>query len=147
MNDASILMTVGETARAIQFNLLVAWIWILLGFLSGAGLGTQFHREDWLGGYGSFKRRLYRLGHISFLGLAAMNLLFYFTAQSSPLEPATALWASRGFLLGAFTMPVCCAVMAHFPRAHYVFAVPVVSLLAASSLTICGIIQTMMETA
>ena len=63
----------------------------------------------------------------------------------APLEPATVLWASRGFLIGAFTMPVCCAVMAHFSKAHYVFAVPVVSLVAASALTICGIIQTMME--
>ena len=145
MNGSTIIMTAGDAARAIQLNLLVAWIWILLGFLSGAVLGTQFHREDWLGGYGSFKRRLYRLGHISFLGLAAMNLLFYFTAQSAPLEPATVLWASRGFIVGAFTMPVCCAVMAHFPKAHYVFAVPVVSLVAASALTICGIIQTMTE--
>ena len=95
MNNAIIMTTAGDAVRALQFNLLIAWIWILLGFLSGAALGTRFHREDWLGGYGSFKRRLYRLGHISFLGLAAMNLLFYFTAQSAPLDPATALWASQ----------------------------------------------------
>lgn len=147
MNDASIMTTAGEAARALQFNLLIAWIWILLGFLSGAVLGTQFHREDWLGGYGSFKRRLYRLGHISFLGLAAMNLLFYFTAQSAPLEPATALWASRGFLVGAFTMPLCCVMMAHFPKARHLFAVPVVSLVAASALTVWGIFQTLKEVA
>lgn len=137
------MTTVGDAARSLQFNLVVAWIWILLGFLSGAVMGTRFHREDWLGGYGSFKRRLYRLGHISFLGLAAMNLLFYFTVQSTPVDPATALWASRGFLIGAFTMPACCVVMAHFPQAHYVFAMPVMSLLAASVLTIKGIIQTL----
>src|SRR6185436_16610328 len=98
--------------------------------LSGAVLGTRFHHEEWLGGYGSFKRRLYRLGHISFLGLAAMNLLFYFTALSAPTDPTDTLWASRGFLIGAFTMPLCCAAMAHFPKAHYLFAVPVVTLLA-----------------
>lgn len=139
------MTTAGETARALQFNLLVAWIWILLGFLSGAAMGTRFHREDWLGGYGSFKRRLYRLGHISFLGLAAMNLLFYFTALSAPLEPATALWASRGFIIGAITMPLCCVVMAHFPKTRHLFAVPVLSLVAASTLTTWGIIRTMME--
>jgi hypothetical protein len=143
VNGALIMTTVGDAARSLPFNLVVAWIWILLGFLSGAVLGTQFHREDWLGGYGSFKRRLYRLGHISFFGLAAMNLLFYFTAQSTALDPAAVLWASRGFLVGAFTMPVCCVLMAHFPQAHYVFAMPVVSLLAASVLTIKGIIQTL----
>jgi hypothetical protein len=136
-------MTAGDPARVLQFNLLIAWIWILLGFLSGAALGTRFHHEEWLGGYGSFKRRLYRLGHISFFGLAAMNLLFYFTADSAALGPTTALWASRGFLLGAFTMPLCCAVMANFPKAHYLFAVPVISLVAGSALTIRGIIQTL----
>ena len=143
MNGTILGMTAGDPARVLQFNLLVAWIWILLGFLSGAVLGTRFHHEDWLGGYGSLKRRLYRLGHISFFGLAAMNLLFYFTALSAPLELATASWASRGFLLGAFTMPLCCAVMANFPKSHYLFAVPVISLLTASTLTIRGIIQTL----
>ena len=68
------------TAGAAQINLLVAWVWILLGFLSGFGLGLNFHREDWLGGYGSYKRRLFRLGHISFFGLGALNLMFYLTA-------------------------------------------------------------------
>src|SRR5882672_81673 len=111
MNSAVIMMAADDAARAIQINLVIAWIWILLGFLSGALLGTRFQQEDWLGGYGSFRRRLYRLGHISFLGLAAMNMLFYFTAQSTALDPATALWASRGFLIGAFTMPACCVVM------------------------------------
>ena len=147
MNGASIVVTAGDATRAIQFNLLVAWIWILLGFLSGAMLGTRFHREDWLGGYGSFRRRLYRLGHISFLGLAAMNLLFYFTAQSAPLDPASTIWASRGFLIGAFTMPVCCGVMAHYPKTRCLFAVPVVSLVAASVLTVFGNVRTRMEVA
>jgi hypothetical protein len=49
----------------MQSNLLAAWVGILMGFLSGLALGLCFHRENWLGGYGSFKRRLYRLAHIS----------------------------------------------------------------------------------
>jgi hypothetical protein len=57
-------------------NLTLAWLWILLGFVSGMVLGLFFHRENWLGGYGSFQRRMYRLGHISFFGLGAVNALF-----------------------------------------------------------------------
>ena len=38
-----------------QINLLLAWLWILLGFISGLVLGICFHRENWLGGYASFK--------------------------------------------------------------------------------------------
>ena len=42
-------------------------------------LGMFFHGENWLGGYASFKRRMYRLGHISFFGLGAVNMLFCLT--------------------------------------------------------------------
>jgi len=117
-------------------NLFLAWLWILLGFLTGMGLGMFFHGENWLGGYGSFKRRMYRLGHISFFGLGAVNLLFYLTTQNlSPAGPAIGI-ASWAFIVGAVTMPVCCAVMAHFPKAHLIFAVPVLSLIAGGVLTL-----------
>ena len=45
--------------------LILAWLRVVPGFGSGCYVGRHFHHEDWLGGYGSFKRRLYRLGHIS----------------------------------------------------------------------------------
>jgi hypothetical protein len=116
----------------IEVNLLLAWIWILLGCVSGAILGSFFHQDGWLGGYGSFRRRMFRLGHISFFGLAFLNLLFYFTVRSASLSGASLEWASRGFVLGALTMPACCVLMAIVPRTRLLFAVPVVSLLAAS---------------
>ena len=120
-----------------QINLVAAWIGILLGFLSGFALGLFFHREDWLGGYGSFKRRLYRLAHISLFGLGAVNLLFYFTAQKllsgNSAVIAAASWA---FIAGAVTMPLCCVLMAHVPRARMLFAVPVLSLIAGGCLTV-----------
>ena len=81
--------------RAIHVNLVMAWIWILLGFLSGSVLGLFFARENWLGGYASFKRRLYRLAHISFFGLGLANLAFYFTAQ----HWASAASGTRGRLV------------------------------------------------
>jgi hypothetical protein len=117
-------------------NLLLAWLWILLGFVSGMILGMFFHGENWLGGYGSFKRRMYRLGHISFFGLGVVNLCFFLSIRSLALTgPFTAL-ASWLFIAGAITMPLCCVVMAHFPKAHMLFAVPVVSLIAAAVFTL-----------
>jgi hypothetical protein len=122
----------------MQINLLAAWVGILLGFLSGLALGLFFHREDWLGGYGSFTRRLYRLAHISFFGLGAVNLFFYFTARMFPGNALIPL-ASSAFLAGAITMPVCCIIMAHFPNTHSLFALPVLSLVAGGVLTIAAI--------
>ena len=110
-----------------HLNLLCAWLGILLGFLSGLGFGLFFHRENWLGGYGSFQRRMYRLAHISFFGIAMINFIFYLTAQQL-VTPATQL-ASETFILGAIGMPFCCVLMAHFPRTRLLFSIPVVSLL------------------
>jgi hypothetical protein len=122
-------------------NPIVAWLWMLLGFASGMVLGLYFHRENWLGGYASFKRRMYRLAHISFFGLGAVNLLFWLTMKtlsaSSPLL-AVASWA---FVVGAFAMPLCCVVMANFPGSRMLFAVPVVSLIAGGALTLLEVIK------
>jgi hypothetical protein len=109
--------------------------------VSGAGLGLGFQRADWLGGYASFRRRLYRLGHISLFGLALLNLAFFFTVQALGLQGAAIHWASFGFLLGAVTMPVCCVLMAHRPGTHSWFVVPVGSLLTACSLTVWKVIE------
>jgi len=120
-------------------NLFFAWLWILLGFVSGLGLGLFFHRENWLGGYGSLPRRMYRLAHISFFGLGAVNLLFWLTWQRISLMESSApaaTVASWAFILGGVTMPLGCVVMAHFPKARLLFAVPVVSLLLGGALTL-----------
>ena len=119
----------------MQINLLAAWVGILMGFISGLALGLGFHGENWLGGYGSFKRRLYRLAHISLFGLGAVNFFFYFTARALPGGTLLSL-ASSAFIAGAITMPICCLIMAHFPNTRMLFALPVISLVAGGALTL-----------
>jgi hypothetical protein len=124
-----------------EINLLFAWIWVLAGFASGLILGLFFNREDWLGGYTSLKRRLFRLAHISFFGLGAVNLMYYFTARytlgPSPLQ-AVAAW---GFIVGGVTMPLACVIMARWTQAKMLFAVPVLSLLGSGALTIWEVLK------
>lgn len=125
---------------AYQVNLILAWLWIVLGFIFGAILGLNFHKEGWLGGYASFKRRLYRLSHISFFGLALINLAFFFTVQGlSSVSPLLDL-ASWGFIIGAITMPISCILMAYYP-ATAIFTIPVVSLIGAGTFTLWEIIR------
>jgi hypothetical protein len=124
-----------------HLNLVIAWLWLLLGFVAGMVLGMFFHGENWLGGYANFRRRMYRLGHISFFGLGAVNLLFCLTVQNFSLAGQLVSVASWAFIVGAITMPVCCVVMAHFPKAHLIFAVPVVSLIAGGILTLMEVIK------
>ena len=120
--------------HTFQVNLGLAWLWIIVGFVSGFVLGSYFHREEWLGGYTSFKRRLYRLAHISFFGMAIVNLAFYFSVQqlTSNLLLSVASW---GFVVGGISMPACCFAMAHNPRLRSIFLIPVISLILAGSIT------------
>src|SRR5208337_2161644 len=122
-------------------NLFLAWLWILLGFFSGMVLGMFFHGEKWLGGYASLKRRMYRLGHISFFGLGVLNLLFVLTVRNLSLGGTLTHFASLAFIIGAVAMPVCCVVMAHFPKTHLIFAVPVVSLITGGVLTLVLLVE------
>jgi hypothetical protein len=117
-------------------NLFFGWLWIFSGFVSGTVLGMFFHGEGWLGGYGSLKRRMYRLGHISFFGLGIVNLMFSLTIHSAAAASQWGQLASWAFIAGGITMPVCCVIMAHAPKAHMVFVVPVVCLLFAGLLTV-----------
>jgi hypothetical protein len=118
-----------------------AWLWILLGMLSGAAIGMRFLDERFLGGYASQARRLIRLGHISFFGLGILNLLFVHSAEKLTLPPLLLSTASWGFIVGGIAMPVCCALCAFRPRLHPLFAVPVLSLAAATVITLYGLVQ------
>jgi len=124
-----------------QLNLILAWLWIVIGFALGLYFGLNFHKDEWLGGYASFQRRLYRLGHISFFGLAVVNFLFYLTTRHLTHASFAATVASCEFALGAVSMPVCCFIMAHRPRFRALFLIPVVSLIAAGTLTLWEIIK------
>jgi hypothetical protein len=44
-------------------------------------------------------------------------------------------------VVGALSMPLCCVVMAHFPRCRLLFSVPVLSLLLGGALMITAVAQ------
>jgi hypothetical protein len=118
---------------------VVGWSLIVAGFASGALLGTGFHRDDFLGGYGSWQRRLLRLGHIAAVALGMLNLLFAATvvrarpaiASASSTEALTSTCATL-LALGGVAMPLTCLLVAFRPRLRGLFAIPVLLLLAAA---------------
>ena len=109
----------------LQLMLRAGWAGMLLGILSGAVIGLCFHREDWMGGYASYRRRLTRLGHISFFGLALVNFCFAFTQSIRPLPGTWGTIAAEGFLLGAATMPTVCFLSAWRKPFRHLFFIPV----------------------
>ena len=119
--------------------LVMGWSGMLAGVVSGAALGLFFHREDWWGGYASFRRRLARLGHISFFGLGFLNLLFAFTNQSFALPDRAASLAAGALIVGAVAMPTCCFLAAWRPTFRHLFAVPVAGVFTGIVATLVGV--------
>ena len=111
----------------IAMNLIGGWLGMLGGVLSGAVIGLFFHREEWMGGYGSYRRRLTRLGHIAFFGLGFLNLIFAATSAQLSLEGRWLTTASWGLIVGAIAMPVCCFLSAWRKPLRHLFPVPVIA--------------------
>lgn len=103
---------------------------ILAAFASGAIIGLGFHREEFLGGYGSFRRRLLRLGHIALAALGMLNVVYGLSPR--PGGGGT-LAAVPGALLlaGAIAMPLVCFLTAWRAPFRHAFIIPVVLLMAA----------------
>ena len=118
-------------------NLLAAWAGILLGFLAGAVQGLWFHREDWLGGYASWRRRMLRLAHISFFGIAFINLSFFVTVSHLEIETVSLL-ASRLLIAGAVSMPSVCYLSAFRKEFRHLFFIPVTCLVLGAGLFVFG---------
>jgi hypothetical protein len=116
-------------------NFLAAWIGLFLGLASGIIPGLLFHSEKWMGGYGSWRRRLTRLGHISFFGIGFLNLGFALSVRVFEIQGNLAL-PSLLFITGAISMPTVCYLSAWKEAFRHLFFIPVVSLLGATLLTL-----------
>jgi hypothetical protein len=114
-----------------HLTLLAGWIALLGGAASGALIGLRFHREQWLGGYGSFRRRLMRLGHIAFFGLGFINLLFSFSIRVLPVPEPFGEVAAVGLVVGAVTMPLTCFLAAWRAPLRQLFPLPVTAVIGA----------------
>ncbi len=115
----------------MNLNWYAGWWLILAGFASGAVLGLFFQRADFLGGYGSFRRRMLRLGHIALCALGMLNLIVAMGVSDTHL-------GSRLFVVGGVAMPVVCFLTAWREKCRHLFFVPVLTLVAAVILVLAG---------
>ena len=125
------------SAPSHVLNWECGWLLILCAFATGAIMGLSFHREDFLGGYNSFRRRLVRLGHIALAALGMMNLLFALSPWPAP-GTWTSSAASACFVIGGVAMPFTCFLTAWRPGFRHAFAVPVTALSLAVVFTFFG---------
>lgn len=124
-----------------MYNLLIGWIGMAAGVLSGAAIGLFIHREEWLGGYGSFRRRMLRLGHIAFFGIGFLNIQFGLTLAGVELG----MWYLAGAWALAATnllMPLTCFLSAWKKGFRHLFFLPVLGASAGVLAAILHILST-----
>jgi hypothetical protein len=119
--------------EGVLLNWKAGWMMILAAFVSGAGIGLFFHNENFWGGYGSFRRRIVRLGHIALAALGMMNILYALTPEQLQVSGASAL-----FMIGGITMPAVCFLTGWRMPFRHLFFIPVLSLTAAVGLILIG---------
>ena len=118
-------------------NWYVGWSLLLSAFITGAALGLFFHRDDFLGGYTSFRRRIVRLGHIALAALGMLNVLFSYAPWPATSNEAIQA-ASVCFVIGGISMPLVCFLTGWKESARNLFFIPVTALIAAVLFTLLG---------
>lgn len=120
-----------------DLNILAAWVGILVGVLAGIAQGLFFHRDDWLGGYASWRRRLMRLGHVSFFGIALLNLAFAWTVHNPLWRPQSSV-PTAALVLAQVLMPLVCYLAAWREPMRRLFFLPVVCVLVGAGGLVLG---------
>jgi hypothetical protein len=124
-------------APAHELNWYAGWWLILVGFLTGALLGLFFHREDFWGGYTSFRRRIVRLGHIACEALGMLNLIFALSPWPAP-GSSWAQAASVCLVVGGVSMPTVCFLAGWRQPLRHLFPIPVIALFLGVVFTLTG---------
>jgi hypothetical protein len=111
-------------------NWYFGWSLILAAFVTGAIIGLYFHRDDFLGGYALFRRRILRLGHIALAALGMINVLYSLSSPASFTSLESQI-ASVGFMIGGVSMPAVCFLTAWRAEFRHWFFIPVSALILA----------------
>ena len=122
-------------------HIFVGWTAALFGTLAGAFIGLFFHQDSWAGGYASFRRRMLRLGHISFFGIGFLNILLGLTLGATALPAANLEIASVALIVAVIAMPACCFLAAWQAQLRHLFPLPVLAVLAGVTAIITGLLS------
>ena len=121
-----------------MLNWYAGWCLILAAFITGAAVGLRFHRDDFWGGYASFRRRIVRLGHVALASLGMLNVIVALAASALALHGPLHRGASICFVVGGATMPAVCFLTGWREPLRRLFIIPVAALVAAVALTLAG---------
>ena len=123
-----------------EINVLFGWAWMCLGFILGMTLGMWAEGETWLGGYTSVERRYLRLGHVAFIALSIINILYGKELAAVALPTLVKNVGSYLMIFGATGVPLTCISAAFFRKTRYFLPLPALAVLAGVSILVIGMI-------
>ena len=135
--------TVEHSSAIVHFSRVVAWSSFTAGAASGLVLGLwsfdgPFPVPSWIGEYGDVSRRLLRLGHIAFFGLAMLNLLLARHLPTLKLSGRMAWLALAGMNFGNIVMPMILVAAAAFHPFKFLLPIPAASVSLALAIAAIG---------
>lgn len=122
-----------------NYHLLICWIWIGGGIVSGMIMGLYFSDPNWLGGYSSVPRRMIRLGHISFFGMAMLNF-FYFMSASHLKDSDLLAVGGIALIIASLSMPSACFFCASTGLKRSPFYLPVLGAAVSAATMVMGVV-------
>lgn len=124
-----------------HLNIVFGWAWMNLGFVSGLimgvkaeqfGLNTLDEGPTWMGGYGSVPRRLLRLGHIAFIMLSLLNIVYGTQIDAAALPDVWKRIGSTAMIFGGVGVPVLCLTAVWLRPAKVLLGVPATAVLVGN---------------
>ncbi len=112
--------------------LTYAVIGLPIGLVTGLALGLVAQRDGGWGGYGSFRRRAARLGHISCVMLPLLAGFYALSLRPDPIDTAAGRWGARLWIAGGVTLPLALFAAAWRPALRVAMPVPALTVLGAA---------------
>lgn len=125
-------------------NISFGWVWILVGIIVGAIM------EMWsfngpiispIDNYTSLPRRMLRLAHIAFIGLAITNMLYGYEIDRIQLKNKLKNIGSKCMIYGAILMPIFQIATIFFEPLKYVIMISATLIIIAVVIMVVGQIK------
>lgn len=126
-------------------NISFGWVWILVGIILGAIMGTWSFNGPLpspIGDYTSLSRRMLRLSHIAFIALAIINILYGYEIDKVKLRKKLKKIGSNCMIYGAILMPLFLIVAMIFEPFKYLTVIPVVLVIVSIAIMVYGLVYT-----
>ena len=129
-----------------EVNITFGWLWINMGIISGMVMGLWSFNgpvrlpadmED----YSSLPRRFVRLGHVAFIALSIMNILYGERIQMVNISDGLKLTGSYAMIMAAIGMPLGCMAAAWREKLKYFLVLPASAFMVATLILAVGVLS------